>query len=254
MAKKIEIVGVYFQMTDTISGNVEIHELTRNVKYRPTADRYSFINEKTGGFYSEAKSYLWTDFVDSNGSAFASESALVTFLSDNAGKSNASGLGADSFHGGWVDYSDSATAGSPIVVLSGVPTLLTNDGAGAFTNEAYLPMGVTAIYDKVDSFDWSQLRKGDMIDIRIDVSLTTISPNTTVQLNLHLGTGAGSYTIPFVTDADFKSTGTHSINKYNGIYMGDDNTLDNGGQLMITCDKSSTAVVVGWYCKIIMRG
>lgn len=159
-----------------------------------------------------------------------------------------------SFSGGFVDYNDSTTAGTPISLSAGVPTVLTNDGAGAFTNKTYLPTGVTDVWDEVDSFDWSDLEVGDMLDIRMDIVLTTGSPNTTVEVDLHLGTGGSAYTVPFVTDADFKDAGTHTINKYNGIYMGDTNTLNNGGQFKITCDKNSTVVVNGWYVKIIRRG
>ena len=160
----------------------------------------------------------------------------------------------DNFAGGLVDYNDSTTAGTPLVILAGVPKILTNDGAGAFTNKSFLPVGVTDIWDEVDSFDWSELPLGSMIDIRLDISLTTASPNTTVEIDLHLGTGGGAYTIPFVTDADFKIAAVHTVNKYNGIYIGDANTKDNGGQFKITCDKNSTVIVNGWYCKIIIRG
>lgn len=160
----------------------------------------------------------------------------------------------DNFAGGLIDYNDLATASTPITVLAATPTVLTNDGAGAFTNKLYLPIGVTDIWDEVDSFDWSELPLGSMVDIRLDLALTTASPNTTVEIDLHLGTGGGAYTIPFVTDADFKTASVHTVNKYNGIYMGDSNTKDNGGQFKITCDKQSSVVVNGWYCKIITRG
>lgn len=155
---------------------------------------------------------------------------------------------------GFFDYNDAGTAGTPIVCLAGVTTVLTNDGAGSFTNKTYKPAGVTDVWDEVDSFDWSQLKLGDMIDIRIDVSLTTTSVNTSVQVDLHLGTGAGAYIIPFITDMDFKDASTHLLNKYNGIYMGDTNTLNNGGQFKLTADKDATAIVNGWYVKILERG
>ena len=163
-------------------------------------------------------------------------------------------LQLNNFYGGLVDYNDLATQTTPITALAGVPTLLTNDGAGPFTNDAYLPDGITGVYDNVDTFDWTQLKLGDMIDIRLDIIVTTASPNTTVEVHLNLGTGAGSYSIPFVTDADFKTAQPHTVNKFNGIYLGDNNTLDNGGQFIVTCDKTSTVIVNGYYIKIIRRG
>ena len=90
-------------------------------------------------------------------------------------------------------------------------------------------MGATHLISVCDTFDWSDLKLGDAIDIRLDISLTTLSVNTTVEVDLQLGTGGGAYKIPFVTDADFKTAAVHTVNKFNGIYMGDTGTLDNGG-------------------------
>ena len=154
---------------------------------------------------------------------------------------------------GFIDYNDSTTAGTTISATAATPTVLTNDGAGSFTNKLFKPVGVDEVWDDVDSFDWSDLSLGDTLDIRIDIELTTLSVNTTVEIDLHLGTGGSAYVIPFLTDADFKTSGTHTVNKYNGIYLGDTNTLDNGGQLKITCDKNSTVVVNGWYIRITKR-
>lgn len=163
---------------------------------------------------------------------------------------------ADNFHGGIFDYNDLASASSPIVVtVAGSPVILTNDGLGPNTNKQHLPIGVTDVWDAInDVFDWSQLKLGDMVDIRLDIAVITTSVNTEVEVDLHLGTGAGSYTIPFITDTNFKTTGTHPLNRFNGIYIGDANTLDNGGVFKISTDKDCTVIVNGWYCKIISRG
>lgn len=157
---------------------------------------------------------------------------------------------------GLVDYNDSETAGSPIAVTSGTsPVSLTNDAAGAFTNELFLPDGVTSIWNSAtDVFDWSELKLGDMIDIRLDVSVTTTSVNTEISIDLRLGTGGSSYTIPWILETNFKNTGVHNLNRYNAIYLGDTNTLNNGGQFMISTDKDCTVVVNGWYCKILING
>jgi len=162
----------------------------------------------------------------------------------------------DIFSGGFADYNDLATQSTPLVVtVAGSPVSLTNDGLGAFTNKTYLPTGVTDVWDtSTNMFDWSDLSLGDMVDIRLDIDLITASPNTEIKVDLHLGTGGGAYTIPFITDKDFKNVGTHKENRFNGIYMGDANTLNNGGQFMITTDKDCTVKVNGWYVKIIQRG
>ena len=162
---------------------------------------------------------------------------------------------SDNFSGGLFDINDVATGVTPINVVGGGPTVvLTNDGAGPFSNSTYAPTGVTSVWDDIDSFDWSELKLGDMIDIRIDVDVTTSSVNTEVKIDLELGTGGGTYSIPWILETNYKSTGTHKLNRYNGIYMGDTNTLDNGGQFMVSSDKDCTVVVNGWYVKIIKRG
>ena len=161
----------------------------------------------------------------------------------------------DLFSGGIMDYNDVATTGTPIVVTGGAAAVvLTNDGAGAFTNKTYKPVGVTDVWDSInDVFDWSDLKLGDMVDIRLDVDLTTTSVNTEVKIDLELGTGGFAYNIPWAAETNYKTTGTHKINIYNGVYMGDTNTLNNGAAFKISADKNCTVVVNGWYCKIIVR-
>jgi hypothetical protein len=155
---------------------------------------------------------------------------------------------------GLLDYNDNVTATTPIAVAADTSTVLTNDAAGAFTNKNFLPPGVTEVWDEVGNvFDWDELKLGDMIDIRIDIDVTTLTTNTDVSIALHLGTGGNSYSIPWVQEMAFKTTGLHKINVYNGIYLGDLNTLNNGGQFKILCDKAVDVRVLGWYVKVLVR-
>lgn len=167
-----------------------------------------------------------------------------------------SGLPSDIFAGGLFDYNDLATTGSPIsVTVAGSPVIMTNDGLGVATNKLFPPAGVTDVWDAGnDVFDWSELKLGDMVDIRLDFDLITTSPNTEIKVDLHLGTGGAAYTIPWIAEVNFKSSGTHKLNRYNGIYMGDLNTLNNGGQFKISTDTDCTVVINGWFCKVIKRG
>lgn len=163
---------------------------------------------------------------------------------------------ADNCRIGYFDYNDLATVSTPIAVtLATSPVVLTNDAAGPQTIKTFAPVGINDVWDEItDSFDWSQLKLGDMIDIRLALDVITTSTNTEIKVDLHLGTGAGSYTIPFITETNFKNTGSHPMNRYNGIHIADANTLDNGGQFKISTDKDCTVTVVGWYCKILIRG
>lgn len=170
--------------------------------------------------------------------------------------SNVGTVGADNFAGGLFDYNDAATATAPISIVGGAAAaILTNDGLGPFTNTAYKPIGVTNIWNTVtNEFDWTELKLGDMVDIRLDVDVTTTSVNTEVKVDLHLALGGFTYPIPWVLETNYKSIGTHKLNVYNGIYIGDANTLDNPANFRLFSDKACTVVVNGWYVKIIKRG
>jgi hypothetical protein len=164
--------------------------------------------------------------------------------------------GGDNFSGGWADYNDNATSGTPLSVTGGgAAVILTNDTLGSFTNTSNLPDGVTSLWSSsTNKFVWTDLKVGDMVDIRLDITVTTSSSNTSIGVLLHLGTGGGAYVVPFIQEHLFKTSGTHQITRFNSIYMGDSNTLNNGGQFKITADSNCTVVVNGWYVRCIRKG
>lgn len=150
---------------------------------------------------------------------------------------------------GLVDYNDLATQTTPINFVASTPIVLTNDKLGPDTNESYLPSGVTSIFSS-NQFDWSELDIGDMVDIRLDVEVTTNSANQDVIIELFMNVGVSEYPILF-TDTTFKTAGVHHINRFNGIYMGNNATLTGAAELRLTSDGGGSVVVNGWYCKII---
>lgn len=152
---------------------------------------------------------------------------------------------------GFWDYNDLATSSTPLNASSGVPLALTNDGAGAFTNKAYKPEGITDVWNAVGSvFDFSELSLGDTVDIRLDVEVTTTAANQQVDVYLELGQGAGAYTIPFV-NLVVKSAGTARGARFNSVYMGDVNTLNNSAQFFVLTDAAATVKVNGWYVRVL---
>ena len=157
---------------------------------------------------------------------------------------------------GFVDYNDAATASTPISYTGGSGfQKLTNDGAGPFTNKNCLPPGITDIWDTTNNrFDWGELKLCDMIDIRLDCEITTTSNNQEVDINLYLAVGGSEYPIPFIAGQSFKFAGAHQVNRYNGIYMGNTDTLNNYGEFRVSSPDNCTIKVNGWYCKIIQSG
>lgn len=162
----------------------------------------------------------------------------------------------DSFSGGWADYEDVATTGSPIAVTA-VPAVLTNDGLGVDTNTSYLPVGgngITQLWDtSSNGFDFSDLDVGDMVDIRMDITMIIASNNTAVDVDLFMGSG-GSVVVPFISQQNFKSTGSFEVIRYMGIYIGSEDVRDNLAQLKVSADNNCTCTVHGWYIKAIRRG
>ena len=162
----------------------------------------------------------------------------------------------DSFSGGWADYNDTATTGSPIAVTA-VPAVLTNDGLGVNTNTAYLPIGgngITQLWNtSSNGFDFSDLNVGDMLDIRMDINVVIASVNTVVDINLLMGTG-GSVVVPFISDQNYQAAGTFEVIRYMGIYIGSTDVRDTLAQLKIEADKNCTCIVNGWYIKATRRG
>lgn len=154
---------------------------------------------------------------------------------------------------GWQDYSDLATATNKIT-LSGSPTAITNDGLGAFTNKAYGVSGHGDIWDTTGQlFDWSSLKLGDTVDFRVDVLVTTGSPNVevTTQIEMAIGT-PGPYTLS-LDRRNFKNAGTYEILRWSSVYMGDANTLSGGARFVMSADGTAEVQVIGWYVRTLVR-
>ena len=209
----------------------------------------------TTGYFAEKKFQLGeSDWILA---VLADGNVLLQVLADTSSVKavEIGGLPADNFAGGFFDYNDLATQTTPISVTGGGGFVkLTNDGLGVNTNKDYPPSGITDIWDASnDRFDFSELKLGDMIDIRLDLEVTTTSPNQEIDVRLFLGVGATEYSIAFV-ETSFKSAGAQPVDRYNGIYIGNALTLNNFGEFRIQSDGNATVKVNGWYCKIIRRG
>lgn len=147
---------------------------------------------------------------------------------------------------GVVDYNDLATASTPLSLSAGVALQLENDGAGSFTNLTYIPSGVASLWDTtLDQLDFSDLKLGDKVLLRLDVTLTTLSANTDIDMTMDLAIGGTPYSLD-ISRESFKSTGTYNITETFPVYMGDANTRDNPGEIMLETDKNATVVVNGW--------
>lgn len=144
---------------------------------------------------------------------------------------------------GVADYNDSATSVTPISIIGdNTSVYLTNDALGAFTNEAYLPQGITSLYDSsTNSLDFSELPLGSKVDYRLDIDVTTTGSNQEVVIEIDLGINQSPYTLQSASRV-FKAAGTYKINVSNFIYIGDINTKDNPAKFKIRSDGNATIV------------
>lgn len=156
---------------------------------------------------------------------------------------------------GIYDYNDLATSISPLVIPGTSQYVqVTNDGLGAFTNKTYGLPGLADIYNTTtNEFDFSSLSLGDSVDIRIDMEVTTSSPSQEIDLDMELATGSGSdYDILFFK-AIFKNAGVNDIARFNSIYIGNNETKNFPARFKIRSDAAATAVVRGWYVRVMPR-
>ena len=156
---------------------------------------------------------------------------------------------------GSFDYNDLATQTTPIDVLSGVETTITNDGQGAQSTDEFAPYGVTQIWDvDTDSFDLSQLSIGDHVEIRMQLKVTTTSPNTAIKARLTMAIGTASeYTIPFSNGFYKTATADEEIARFNGFYIGSEDVRDAPTKLTVISDEDCSIKVDGFYCTVTKR-
>jgi len=156
---------------------------------------------------------------------------------------------------GFEDFNDSGTTQA---LTNGVYVDLTNDGAGAATNDDYkLPDGRGDIWDvSANEFDWAGagLQLGDTVDIRFDVTVTSSGSNDEFILALDMAHGhANEYQLE-VFDHLLKVAGSHNLTAWYSVYMGDTTTLNNPAKVVMQSDSAGDSVVVnGWYVRTLPR-
>lgn len=156
---------------------------------------------------------------------------------------------------GIYDYNDAATQITPIAITAAAGWVdLTNDGAGPFTNKAYAFADIADIYNTTThEFDFSSLALGDTVDIRLDLEVTTTSPNQEVKVALFMAQGSGAeYSLPWIT-AYPKSAGPYQGLRFNGLYLGDNNSKNFPAKFKIRSDANATVKVTGWYVRVNRR-
>lgn len=153
---------------------------------------------------------------------------------------------------GFADYNDSETAITPLAVVANVPKKLTNDKLGPYTKIDALPSGVTNLWDAVaDQLFLDELPVNTMVDIRVDIIVTTTAANQTVRLITQLAIGDPAEFPLESSEFSFKTAGAHKIVHTFNFYIGSDAIRYAPGELRLVSDNTATVVVNGWYIRAI---
>lgn len=149
------------------------------------------------------------------------------------------------------DYNDS---GTPIAYTSG-NVVLSNDGAGAFTNTDFIPIENIGIYSVLnDEFSFGSLELGDAVFIRLDIDVTTTANNQVINTYIELGESGSEYKVYFSPHQIFKSIGTYeNITVERRITMLNSETLNNVGRIYFNSDNNATVVVNGFNVTVLTK-
>ena len=164
--------------------------------------------------------------------------------------------GVTSDKGGFIDYNDTSTAASPLVLVADTWTTIPNDGLGAFTNKTYKPDGVTELMDtSTGALDTTDLVLGSNILVRNDFSVTPNTNNSLLEFRYTLGTGAGAYTLEKLIGRLDSGSGKPYRQSLvpDLIYMGDTNTRDNPIGLEVRLSTAGTLVNAGSVIRVVKQ-
>jgi hypothetical protein len=154
---------------------------------------------------------------------------------------------------GYAVYDDSRA--STLTLTADTLTVVPNDALGTATTNAYLPLGVTNLWNAgTSSFDFSELSVGDTVEMRIIVQPTTTNNNTEIELDLYLGSGGTQYKVPFITTQNFQFSGLYEATRYTSFPIRDEDTRTSAAQFKAVADKNCTLQTDDFFIKVTRNG
>lgn len=151
---------------------------------------------------------------------------------------------------GYVDYNDTATAGTPIAVSASTWTKLTNNKLGA-NSQSHLPNGITDLWNSgTNQLSLTECPVRTMLEFRADIEVTTTAANQVVKNEIALAIGdAIAFSLPS-NELNFKTAGTRRVLVSIPFYIGSLPVKNNPGEFRIWSDASCTVKVNGWYIRV----
>ena len=152
---------------------------------------------------------------------------------------------------GWAVYEDSRV--STLTLTADTLTVLPNNALGSNTTNAYLPLGVTNLWNAgTSSFDFTELAVGDAVELRILVQPTTASNNTQIELDLYLGSGVNQYKVPFITTQNFQFSGLFEATRYTSFPIRNEDTRTSPAQFKVIANKDCTMQTDDFLVKVTL--
>jgi hypothetical protein len=151
----------------------------------------------------------------------------------------------------WFDANDVGTTAAPIVHTgTATGTYLTNDAAGSGTT-SYNPNSKDTLWKTgTNKFDFTSLKIGDTIEIRIDITITNAAAQE-INLLMSLGEGSGS---PYELNIDHTyyktASSAEQLTALFRVYMGDEITRAGGARIRFASLAASNITVNGWFYQI----
>jgi hypothetical protein len=156
---------------------------------------------------------------------------------------------------GWIDYKDSSTTTSSLILPASTWVTLPNDGLGTGSNSTYKPDGVTTLLDTTTGYiDCSQTTLGDELLIRNDYTVVPSMNNSTLEFRYQLGSGGSLYNLD--TNVAYLGNGAGIGYRHiscDNICLGDTNTINNPIALQVKCSSASTLINGGTKITLLRR-
>lgn len=132
--------------------------------------------------------------------------------------------------------------------------VLANDGSGTYTDLTQIPSGVVLYNTSTNTFDFSDLNIGDVLMIRLDISVTTTAANQIFRTWLELGQGVAPYDITFHSYPQFKTAQLYAnLTVEMRITIMNELTRDNPAQFKFNSDANATIKVNGWNSTVLTK-
>lgn len=127
---------------------------------------------------------------------------------------------------------------------------LLNDGLGIYTNKKYAKQRELWNID-TNQFDFSNLKLGDEVSIRIDADVMTMMDNQEINLIANIGClpKSGGYKMQFYKNT-IKNKGKHNVISLLNIYIGNEYILNNPSELLFSSDNEATVLLNGFYISV----